>query len=188
MSDAAGRSAVLQYNSQNYLTKITCAGKTISFEYSNGYLTKITYPDNTYTKFEYSGGRLAKVIDRSGFELDYTYTNGKVTCVQEQIANQTIGSSVVAKSSLMSGDSWDIKYLHALQTQVKNRNGLCMEYVFDVDGNTALHYAAYKDSRKDALNMIRLMLDFGEPDVSAVNLYNKTAMDYAVERDNTPLC
>ena len=58
----------------------------------------------------------------------------------------------------------------------------------DVDGNTALHYAAYKDSRKDALNMIRLMLDFGEPDVSAVNLYNKTAMDYAVERDNTPLC
>ena len=147
VSDAAGRSAVLQYNSQNYLTKITCAGKTISFEYSNGYLTKITYPDNTYTKFEYSGGRLAKVIDRSGFELDYTYTNGKVTCVQEQIANQTIGSSVVAKSSLMSGDSWDIKYLHALQTQVKNRNGLCMEYVFDVDGNTV---TMYEDDRTSA--------------------------------------
>ena len=31
------------------------------------------------------------------------------------------------------------------------------------------------------------MLDFGEPDANAVNLDGKTAMDYAVERDNAPL-
>lgn len=57
----------------------------------------------------------------------------------------------------------------------------------DVQGNTALHYAAYQASRLDAVAMTELMLDFGEPDVNAVNLFGKTAMDYAVERDNTPL-
>lgn len=57
----------------------------------------------------------------------------------------------------------------------------------DVNGNTVLHYVAYKDSRKDALDMARLMLDYGEPDVNALNVHSKTAMDYAVDRDNTPL-
>lgn len=57
----------------------------------------------------------------------------------------------------------------------------------DVQGNTALHYAAYQTSRLDAVAMTELILDFGEPDVNAVNLFGKTAMDYAVERDNTPL-
>lgn len=57
----------------------------------------------------------------------------------------------------------------------------------DVQGNTALHYAACQDSRPDAAAMAELILDFGEPDANAVNLSGKTAMDYAVERDNTPL-
>lgn len=57
----------------------------------------------------------------------------------------------------------------------------------DAQGNTALHYAASLASRRDATAMAELILDFGEPDVSAVNLSGKTAMDYAVERDNTQL-
>lgn len=57
----------------------------------------------------------------------------------------------------------------------------------DVQGNTALHYAAYYASRSDAVAMTELILDFGEPDANAVNLSGKTAMDYAVERDNTQL-
>lgn len=35
--------------------------------------------------------------------------------------------------------------------------------------------------------MTELILDFGEPDANAVNLAGKTAMDYAMEQDNTPL-
>lgn len=57
----------------------------------------------------------------------------------------------------------------------------------DTQGNTVLHYAAHRASRLDAVAMTELMLDFGEPDANAVNLSGKTAMDYAVERDNTPL-
>ncbi len=57
----------------------------------------------------------------------------------------------------------------------------------DTQGNTALHYAAYWASRADAVAMTELMLDFGEPDANALNVSGKTAMDYAVERDNTSL-
>lgn len=57
----------------------------------------------------------------------------------------------------------------------------------DVQGNTVFHYVADQDSRRNAVAMAELMLDFGEPDANAVNLAGKTAMDYAVERDNTPL-
>lgn len=57
----------------------------------------------------------------------------------------------------------------------------------DEEGNTALHYAAQQASPRKATAMTELMLDFGEPDVSAVNLSGKTALDYAVERDNAQL-
>lgn len=57
----------------------------------------------------------------------------------------------------------------------------------DVQGSTALHYAANRESNSDATAMTELMLDFGEPDVNVINAEGKTAMDYAVERNNTPL-
>lgn len=57
----------------------------------------------------------------------------------------------------------------------------------DADGNTVLHYIAGQEARRSAVAMTELIFDFGEPDVNAVNLAGKTAMDYAMERDNTPL-
>lgn len=57
----------------------------------------------------------------------------------------------------------------------------------DAEGNTALHYAAQKTSPREAVAMTEQMLDFGEPDAGAVNLSGKTALDYAVERDNARL-
>lgn len=57
----------------------------------------------------------------------------------------------------------------------------------DVEGNTALHYAARHASGPTAVDMARLMLDHGEPDAGAVNLSGKTALDYAVEQDNAAL-
>ena len=148
VTDGAGKTATLEYTSSNYLNHIVCDNKVMSFSYTNGYLTKITYPDGTYTEFQYSGDRLIRVKDRSGYQLVYEYTDiGKVIGIREEIANETIGSTVTAARCPISGDCWDIEYLHPLQTQVKNRNGLVMEYIFDVDGNTV---TMFEDNRSSS--------------------------------------
>ena len=149
ITDGAGKTATLEYTSSNYLNKIVCDNKVMSFSYTNGYLTKITYPDGTYTEFQYSGDRLIRVKDRSGYRLMYEYTDiGKVSGIREEVANETIGSTVTPVCcGIITGDCWDINYLHSLQTQVKNRNGLVMEYIFDADGNTV---TMFEDDRTSA--------------------------------------
>ncbi len=149
ITDGAGKTATLEYTSSNYLNKIVCDNKAMSFSYTNGYLTKITYPDGTYTEFQYSGDRLIRVKDRSGYRLVYEYTDiGKVSGIREEVANETIGSTVTPVCcGIITGDCWNINYLHSLQTQVKNRNGLVMEYIFDADGNTV---TMFEDDRTSA--------------------------------------
>ena len=78
----------------------------------------------------------------------YEYTDiGKVIGIRAEIANETIGSMVTAARGPRSGECWGIEYLHPLQTQVKNRNGLVMEYIFDVDGNTV---TMFEDNRSSS--------------------------------------
>ena len=137
VTDGAGKVANFIYNGSGYLEKISCEGKTVSYEYSGNKLKRIKYPDGTYTEFGYMGDRLAWAKDRSGYRLDYGYSSdGKVESVSEKIGNVTIGSTVTTAQCPTSGDCWDIAYLHPLQTQVRNRNGLTAEYLFDLDGNT----------------------------------------------------
>ena len=137
VTDGAGKIAYFTYNNIGYLQSITCEGNTVSYEYNDDKLMKINYPDGTRTEFRYSGSRLARVIDRSGYQLIYSYSSeGKVISVREEVENATIGSTVTAAQCPISGDCWDIKYLRPLQTQVINRNGLVVEYIFDHEGNT----------------------------------------------------
>ena len=146
VTDGAGKTAQFAYNSSNYLTSITCEGKKISFSYTGDDLTKIVYPDNTFTTFAYDENHLlTKVTDRSGYELRFEYGSGwygygyAVTRISELTAYETIGNGWKTPhccNAILSGDSWSIHHSHSLQTQVKNRNGLTLEYIFDVDGNT----------------------------------------------------
>ena len=143
VTDGAGKVATFDYNGSGYLVSITCfknvtgEEKKISYKYSGDKLTKIEYPDGTCTEFRYSGNLLVRVKDRSGYQLVYSYSaEGKVISVREEVDNTIIGSTVTKALCPQSGDCWDINYLHPLQTQVKNRNGLVVEYVFDHDGNT----------------------------------------------------
>ena len=89
------------------------------------------------------------------------------------------------QTPLMLSCAGDLRTMEEVQTALLEAGaGVALR---DVEGNTVLHYAASQASRRDAVAMTELILDFGEPDANAVNLSGKTAMDYAVERDNTPL-
>ena len=137
VTDGADKVATFDYNGSGYLVSISCEGKKISYKYSGDKLIKIEYPDGTCTEFRYSGDQLVRVKDRSGYQLVYSYSaEGKVISVREEVDNTIIGSTVTKALCPQSGDCWDIEYLHPLQTQVKNRNGLVVEYIFDHDGNT----------------------------------------------------
>lgn len=79
------------------------------------------------------------------------------------------------------------KFLDTEDVQLALLEGGADVTLRDAEGNTALHYAARFASQRDAVAMTKRMLDFGEPDANAVNLSGKTALDYAVERDNAQL-
>lgn len=57
----------------------------------------------------------------------------------------------------------------------------------DSGGNTALHYAACNSSLRGAFAMAEMLFDAAQPDANAVNNAGKTALDYAVERNNEQL-
>ena len=56
----------------------------------------------------------------------------------------------------------------------------------DLEGNTALHYAAMNSSGGDAKTAAELLLDFGA-DPSAVNNRGKSPLDIATENKNEAL-
>ena len=53
-------------------------------------------------------------------------------------------------------------------------------------GNTLLHYIA-GSSQRGAKEAVGLVMDFGKPDVNAVNNEGKTALDIATEKNDESL-
>lgn len=153
--------------------------------------------------------RLVELLVRHGFDLDSSL-NDQGDCllgmacssqngrgdgrdsVIDMVVEEAIrlGADVNRKNDfgqtpLMLSCTGDFHTMEAVQTALLEAGAdVTMR---DAQGSTVLHYAAYYGSRADAAAMTELMLDFGEPDANAVNMAGKTAMDYAVEQDNTPL-
>jgi len=57
----------------------------------------------------------------------------------------------------------------------------------DQNGNTALIYACCNGNPRKAKELVEAMMDSGDPLFAAVNNEQKTALDYATERNNEPL-
>ena len=95
ITDGAGHTITLDYNTGNGLTNgnnqlksITGPDdKTITYETSGGCVTKITYPDGTYSSYTYNEDKtLATAKSSDGYKLSFTYTNDgskRVTSVTE---------------------------------------------------------------------------------------------------------
>ncbi len=57
----------------------------------------------------------------------------------------------------------------------------------DINGNTALHYAANNTNKLNGKQMAELLIDFGLKDVNTINNEGKSAIDIAIEKQNEPL-
>jgi len=80
------------------LTIKDCDDKTTTLTYSNEYLTKIEYHDDTTASFSYDNtGRLTSVTDVDGSKIVFTYSNQGskgVTSVYEKGTNGTTGQTI----------------------------------------------------------------------------------------------
>ena len=104
ITDAVGNQIVLNY-SNGYLDSLTYENGTKTVKYTYGattyygrLLTKITYPDGTYTSFSYnSDGTLKSAVDSAtGYSLNYTYSADaakRVIQVDEKAGN-TLGQTL----------------------------------------------------------------------------------------------
>ena len=77
--------------------------------------------------------------DCSGYELHYAYEAlGRIREAEEQAQNASIGASVITGGS--TGDKYEIKYLSDHTRRTKNRNGVCMNYLFNGEGDVVTQY------------------------------------------------
>ena len=89
--------ASFAYSSDGYLQTLTdYAGRATTYTYSNGNLTKITYPDNTTVTYQYSGlgGRMSELYDgesRYGVTVSYQERLGGSTV--HKVAEFAVDSS-----------------------------------------------------------------------------------------------
>ena len=102
ITDGAERAFTLDYNGFDELTAITAPdGTTISYSYTNGYLTGVTNQLGAYTAIEYTNGQIASVSlyntpssSAFDYQVQYTYdARGRVSAVEE------IGTEVSAGQS-----------------------------------------------------------------------------------------
>lgn len=164
-------------------------------------------PKNLYK--DRLAARLVELLVRHGFDLNSSLTDGGdcllglacassngrgsgrdsviVMVVEEAIR---LGADVNRKNDagqtpLMLSCTGDFRTMEAVQTALLEAGADVT--LRDVEGSTALHYAAHNPSPTAAVAMTELLFDLGRPDAGMVDIFIKTALDYAVEKDNAPL-
>ena len=143
IEDGVGRQTHFTYYSDDKIERITDpSGRSIVFTYSNNnisnLLTKIEYPDGTYTGFAYTSSKLFKIRARNGMRIKYTYLNtgydvvkSRVVGIEEYNRNDT-GSY----ASENIGNSLTIDYSKMNRTRFTDNRGRKETYTFDNAGRT----------------------------------------------------
>ncbi|MBP3923084.1 MAG: DNRLRE domain-containing protein [Ruminiclostridium sp.] len=158
ISDGAGRSTTLTYNSSGYLTSVTnVAGKTISFTYNDsGYLTRITYPDGTYASYSYdTDGMLSGTYSsEDAYLIAFGYSASGSFRRVASYEEKTISSA----PAVVSGQSVKIEYgindLYTVYTSMGKDNTIDTDddirtvYIFDNFSRTVSSYSTNKDGKK----------------------------------------
>ncbi|MBR5489325.1 MAG: RHS repeat protein, partial [Firmicutes bacterium] len=155
ITDGAGHEILINHDAENYwLESITdTSGRTTTYEYGSvedlgdGYLTKITYPDGTFSTYTYDNeGALETAVSSDGSGLKFYYTleeEGKrVWKVEEFGTDGSIGQTLTFDRSeynttvLRTSGQDDI---------FENEDDLLITYQFDNYGRTVGSLAKTQD-------------------------------------------
>ena len=142
IKDGVGRKTSFTYDSNNKITEISDpSGRTIVFTYAENatnLLSKISYPDGTYTSFLYTTSKLYKIRSRDGMRLKYTYPDTGTAAAKSRVIgiaeyNRNDGG---AYSDANIGNSLTIDYSKMNRTRFTDNQGRKETYTFDNAGRT----------------------------------------------------
>ncbi len=144
ITDGAGNQITFEYDSSNYLTKISRIGRSINFIYATdangnntGYLRSIKYSDNKTTTFYYGGpgGRLDNIVSYDTSDVKFTYktVNCKTTAFYRISSIETRGKLVDGARSTIN----KLTYTYGIgETKITDRYGKANYIYFDNAGRT----------------------------------------------------
>lgn len=147
VTDAAGRTSILAYDSGNHLTSVTDPnGNSYSVTYSNGALATVTYPDGgtwRYT-FDDKAFMLSKT-DPMGFTTTYAYDDGHrvISSTDSEGKTRSIiyptGTDTVKTTAFTEKDGGVWQYTYDTEKGTLNRKtdpqGGVTAYTYDGNGN-----------------------------------------------------
>lgn len=88
-TDGAGRDFGFGYNSNGFLTSITAPnGESITYAYTDNYLSAVTYEDGKKARITYSSGKpisvtLLDTCENNVYKVEYDFTEDKLTSIIE---------------------------------------------------------------------------------------------------------
>ena len=160
MTDGAGRTFTLTYDSSGYLTAITAPDETaITYTYSGELLSTITYPDGRKAVLTYASSRPQSVVlkDPAGadiYKVAYTFTGERLTSVAEYGVDATglvAGPSSTYSYSAASGRTI-VETAEGIDTDEDpySENIIRTVYTFDDEGSVIGQYVYSEESGNDA--------------------------------------
>jgi FOG: Ankyrin repeat len=136
---------------------------------------------------EFSNTLITRACGSNEIDITFNRDSFKLVIVEEAVR---VGADVNAVNNFGQTPLMLISVMNEKQTEDIQRflllNGADLSKK-DQSGSTALMYACCNGNPRKAKELVEAMMDSGDPLFAAVNNEQKTALDYATERNNEPL-